>query len=153
MTAIFPQEQFTLTRVIRPDLARPNAARLNVIRRGEYGRTFDLHPAIFAMSAGAYLAYVGIMALAFAEANADLAIPFVIFALFIVAGFGTPALFARIAPPPPGNPPRWATFMRDGFDCMTGHVSVRGALVQILIMPALLLFWGLSVAIIVACLR
>ncbi len=139
MTAIFPQEDFTTATTL--------------VHRGEYGRTFDLHPALFALSCGAYLAYIGIMALAFGEANADLAIPLVIFALFIVAGFGTPALFARIAPPPAGEPPRWATFMHDGFECLTGHVSARGAMVQILIMPALILVWGIAIAIIAACVR
>ena len=121
--------------------------------RGEYGRTFDLHPALFAMTFGAYMAYVGILALTFAEADADIAIPFVIFAIFVIAGFGTPALWARIAPPPQGEAPTWVSFMREGFECLTGHVSAKGAMVQVLIMPALLLVWALAIAVIVASVR
>lgn len=140
MTMQFPVEQFTAV----------NQAQV-VVRRGEYGRTFDLHPALFGLTFGAYMAYLGVMALAFADAQ--LAIPFVIFALFIIAGFGTPALWARIAPAPRGHAPDWSSFLHDGFECLTGHVSARGAMVQVLIMPALVLSWGIAVAIIAACVR
>lgn len=142
MSKHIPAEQFaTVSQTARP------------IPRGQYGRTFDLHPAIFALTFSAYIAYLGILALTFAEADADIAIPFVIFAIFVVAGFGTPALWARIAPPPAGEAPSWATFMREGFECLTGHVSAKGAMVQVLIMPTMLLFWALAVTIIVASVR
>ncbi len=85
--------------------------------------------------------------------NAELAIPFAIFALFVIAGFGTPALWARVAAPAPGEAPGWATFRREGFECLTGHVSANGAMVQVLIMPALLIAWGTAVAIIAVCVR
>jgi hypothetical protein len=143
MSIQYPAEQFALA---------PKApAEAQAPRRGEYGRTFDLHPALFALTSGAYMAYIGIMAAAFADA--EMVLPVAIFAIFIVAGFGTPALWARIAAPAPGKPPVWGAFMREGFECLTGHVSAKGALVQVLIMPALLLFWGVSVAIIVAWVR
>jgi len=139
MTAQFRPEQFTQVR----------AAQLP--HRGEYGRTFDLHPALYAMTFGAYMVYIAIMAAAFADK--EMILPVGIFFLFVIAGFGTPALWARIAPAPRGERPRWATFMREGFECMTGHVSAKGAMVQVLIMPVLLLVWGISVAIIAACVR
>lgn len=139
MTAQFPAEQFVQVR----------AATLP--HRGEYGRMFDLHPALYALTFGGYMAYIALMGLAFADK--EMAIPVAIFFLFVIAGFGTPAIWARIAPAPRGERPRWATFMREGFECMTGHVSAKGAMVQVLIMPVLLLVWGLSVAIIAACVR
>ncbi len=37
------------------------AAKAKAHHRGEYGRTFDLHPALFALTFGGYMAYLGIM--------------------------------------------------------------------------------------------
>lgn len=139
MTARFPVEQFTQVRAAQ------------AVHRGEYGRTFDLHPALFAMTFGAYMVYIAIMGLAFADK--EMVLPVAIFFLFVIAGFGTPAIWARITPTPRGEKPRWATFMNEGFECLTGHVSAKGAMVQVLIMPVLLLVWGVSVAIIAACVR
>ncbi|PZU58809.1 MAG: hypothetical protein DI547_08490 [Sphingobium sp.] len=135
MTAQFPIEQFIV--------ASPRVAL-----RGEYGRVFDLHPALYGLTVGAYLAYLGVMAVAFMAP--DLVIPMAIFVLFVIAGFGTPALWARTASPPPGRRPDWDSFMRDGFECMTGHLSGRQTAVQVLIMPALILVWGICIAIIAA---
>lgn len=146
MSKQFPAEQFASGQVIGVRTAQPP-------RRGEYGRSFDLHPALYALTFGAYMAYVAIMGLAFGEANEDIAIPLVIFAVFIAAGFGTPALWARINTKAPGRPQSWARFQREGFECLTGHVSAKGAMVQVLIMPVLLLFWGVAVAIIAAAVR
>jgi len=119
--------------------------------RGEYGRTFDLPPILFVLTAGGFLAYLGVMAAAFM--NPELIIPMAIFVLFVVAGFGTPALWARIAPPAPGRQQSLERFMRDGFECETGHISGGGAATQVLIMPALILAWGVIIAIIAASVR
>lgn len=143
MTTQFPAEHFTA--------ARPIGAPVSIAARGEYGRVFDLHPALFALTVGGYLAYLGVMAAAFMAP--DLVISMAIFVLFVIAGFGTPALFARIAPPPPGRAPGWSQFMAEGFDCMTGHLSGRATAVQVLIMPALILLWGVGIAIIAATVR
>lgn len=136
MTTHFPADQFAV-------VAQPKVAA-----RGEYGRTFDLHPALYALTVGCFLAYLGIMAAAFMDG--ELAIPMAIFVLFVVAGFGTPALWAKIAPPPPGRPQSWDQFWRQGFECLTGHVTGPAATLQVLILPALILLWGVGVAIIAA---
>ncbi len=149
MSKSFPADHFAASAIAPAPMTAARAADAPL--RGEYGRTFDLHPALFALTFGAYMAYLGIMAFAFADA--EMAIPFVIFAIFVVAGFGTPALWARIAPAPRGQAPAWATFRREGFECLTGHVSAGGAMVQVLIMPAVLIFWGLTMAIIAAAVR
>ena len=140
MTKPFPAEDFIA--------ARETAIATKRESRGQYGRTFDLHPALYALTFGGYMTFIAIMGVAFADP--ELAIPLAIFAVFVVGFFGTPALWARIAPPPPGAAPSWATFLREGFECLTGHVSARGAMVQILIMPALLLFWAVAVGLIAA---
>lgn len=155
MTQYIPHDQFVsiidrpLVRPVAQAAVSPAITPAAQAHRGEYGRAFDLHPALFAMTVAAYLGYLAIMALAFMDA--ELILPMVIFVLFVCAGFGTPALWARVAPPPAGNAPSWSRFMRDGFVCMTGHVSARGAMCQVLIMPVLVLLWGVAIAIIAAC--
>ncbi len=99
MSKSFPADHFAASAIAPAPMTAARAADAPL--RGEYGRTFDLHPALFALTFGAYMAYLGIMAFAFADA--EMAIPFVIFAIFVVAGFGTPALWARIAPPRAGK--------------------------------------------------
>jgi hypothetical protein len=143
MTRQFPAEQFATEHLT---IARPVIAA-----RGEYGRTFDLPPALYAMTVGGYLAYLAVMGIAFMAP--DLVIPMAIFVLFVLAAFGTSALFARMAPPPPGWPRTMNAFMREGFECMTGHVSGTGASIQVLIMPVLILIWGICIALIAALVR
>ena len=109
-------------------------------------RTFDLHPALFAVTVGCYLAYLVVMAVTFM--NDELVIPFAIFAITIVAGFLVPGLWARVAGPAVGRMQSWADFMSEGIDTYTGHLSGRSAAVQVLIMPVMLVGWGLIIAII-----
>lgn len=115
---------------------------------GEYGRAFDLHPALFVMTVASYFAFLGVMALAFMEPG--LALPFVIFTVYIAMAFGTPALWAKVAPPPPGKPQSWDRFMREGVHVATGHISGGGAVIQVLLIPGLIVAWAVAIAIIAA---
>lgn len=109
-------------------------------------RTFDLHPALFAVTVGCYLAYLVVMAVTFM--TDELIIPFAIFTITIVAGFLVPTLWARVVGPAVGRLQTWADFMSEGIDTYTGHLSGRSAAVQVLIMPVMLVGWGLIIAII-----
>lgn len=106
---------------------------------------FDLHPALHVATFASFFAYLGIMWLAFA--TDELIIPFVIFAVFLAAAFAVPAWWARVAPPP-GAVKTWDDFLRDGIETHTGPLGASGAMIQVLIMPAMLICWGLAVAII-----
>jgi hypothetical protein len=108
-------------------------------------RVFDLHPALHAIVFGGFAVWLTIMWLAFADA--ELAIPFVIFAIFLSASFAVPAMWARIAGTA-GGKDGWQAFMRRGIDCATGHLTGPEAVAQVVIMPAMLVLWGVSVAII-----
>lgn len=112
---------------------------------GRTGRTFDLHPRLYAAMFGGMFAYLGIMWAAFGEK--PLAISFVVFAVTFAATLVVPGLWARVDKRE-GPQQGWADFLRDGFECMTGHLSARETIAQVLIMPAMLLLWGLSVAVI-----
>jgi hypothetical protein len=96
---------------------------------------------------GGYLGFLVIVGSAFA--NPVLAIPMAIFVLFIIAGFGIPALWTRLA----GNtsePQTLGEFEARGIMTATGRLAARDATIQVLILPVLLVCWGLAVAVIAA---
>ncbi|AUW56709.1 hypothetical protein C1T17_19655 [Sphingobium sp. SCG-1] len=142
MTAQFPAETFTNARIV-PAPAAP--------ARGQYGRVFDLPPALFWLTVGAYMTYLAVMAVAFRDPQ--IAIPMVICVISFAAGFGVPALWAGTAPTPAGRKQSWGQFMANGFECATGHVTGGAATAQVLILPGLILLWGVCIAIIAAAVR
>lgn len=110
-------------------------------------RTFGLPNALYAATVACYLGFLVIVGSAFA--NPVLAIPMAIFALFIVAGFGIPAIWTRLA----GNasePQTIGELERDGIMTNTGRLAARDATIQVLLLPVLLVVWGLAVAVIAA---
>jgi hypothetical protein len=128
-------------------LDQARAAAMGALRRNRAPHVFDLHPALHVATFAGFFAYLGIMWLAFG--TDQLIIPFVIFAVFLGGAFIVPAWWARVAPPA-GQTGDFDDFLREGVECETGHVTAGAAMVQVLIMPAMLLCWGLSVAIIKA---
>lgn len=121
------------------DHARIVAAPL---RRNRGERVFDLHPAIHAAVAGAYLAFVGILAAAFM--GPELIVPTAIFIVGIVALFATPAFWARVVPDDGLPRQSWGEFLREGVDTITGRLTAGEALGQILTLPVLIV--GLAAA-------
>jgi hypothetical protein len=124
-----------------PDVAQPRLSN-----RAE--RTFGLHPALFAATIGAYLAFLAIMAATFM--NPNLLIPFAIFVAYIVMAFGVPALWSNVVGRPVGRFQSWAEFRSEGMDIHTGHVTSGAAIAQVLVLPGLIVAWGLAIAVIVA---
>lgn len=126
-------------------VAQPEVAPVR--HQVEADRNFGLPSALYGTTVGCYLAFLVIVGSAFA--NPVLAIPMAIFALFIVAGFGIPAVWTRLA----GNtsaPQTLGEFERSGIMTETGRLTPRDATVQVLILPVLLVVWGLAVAVIAA---
>jgi hypothetical protein len=110
-------------------------------------RNFGFPTALFAATVAGYLGFVGLMLVTFG--NPLLAIPMVIIAGFIVAGFGVPAIWVRLA----GNaslPLSLADFRRSGMMTNTGPCNARDAAIQLLILPVLIVMWGIAIAIIAA---
>lgn len=110
-------------------------------------RSFNLPGGLYAATVGCYLAFLGVLAVAFL--NPVLVIPMVIFALFIVAGFGVPAIFTRLK----GNdsePMTMGEFERDGIMTNTGRLKPRDATIQVLILPVLIVAWAMAIAVIAA---
>ena len=113
----------------------------------EVDRSFGLPTGLYAATVGCYLAFLAITAVAFM--NPVLAIPMALFVLFIFAGFGVPAIFARLK----GNdskPMTMGQFEQKGIMTNTGLLKPRDATIQVLILPVLIVAWGLTIAVIAA---
>ena len=114
-------------------------------------RTFELPAALYGLTAAGYLGFVGLTALAFG--NPKLIVPFAIIAVFIAMFFGLNAMWMRMKPEHPQRLTSWARFQRDGIMTPYGRSTAGAATVQVLILPALILLWGLAVVTIAALVR
>jgi hypothetical protein len=108
----------------------------------------DVPAAVGGLIVSSYAALLGSFALA-TVSSAHSVFMIVICGLFLVAYFTVPYLFFR-QEPKAGPRPSLARFMRHGLDTSTGHSSGAAALVQMLVVPVLLTFGALAMAIIAA---
>ena len=110
-------------------------------------RSFNLPKELYFGTVAGYLGFLALMSVAFI--NPVLIIPMVIFVGFIVAGFGVPAIFTRLK----GNDSKamtWGEFESRGIMTNTGKLAPRDAAVQVLILPALIVMWGIAIVTIAA---
>jgi hypothetical protein len=117
-------------------------------RRACETRHFDLPVALQAGFFGLFLAYLGVMWLGFG--NPDLAIPMAIFVFFTAAFYVVPMLWATMGP---ANPTRSMTLGRllgEGIDTHTGRTGGGAAVAQVMVLPVLILAWGVAVVVIAA---
>jgi hypothetical protein len=116
----------------------------------EADRNFGLPTAIFAAMVGCYLAFLGLMGTALASPT--LAIPMVIFAVSIIAGFVVPAIWTRLKDNP-SSPATMGEFAAKGIMTNTGPLAARDAMIQVLILPVLVVVWGVVAVVICAAVR
>ncbi len=127
-------------------VAQPEAETA-VRHQVEADRNFGLPKALYGATVACYLGFLLVVGSAFASPM--LAIPMAIFVFFIVAGFGVPAIWTRLA----GNasePQSMGEFQLKGIMTNTGRLAPKDATIQMLILPVLLVVWGLTVAVIAA---
>jgi predicted permease len=113
----------------------------------EADRNFGLPTALYGATIACYLGFLVIVGSAFA--NPVLVIPMAVIVLLIAAGFGVPAIWTRLK----GNastPETLGEFETRGIMTNTGRLSAGEATAQVLILPVLLVAWGLAVAVIAA---
>lgn len=114
----------------------------------QVNRTFELPAVLYATTVACFLGFIGVMALGFG--NPGLAIPLAICALFVVAGFGVPMIWTRLAPDAGVKAKSWARFADEGVMTGSGRASARDAAVQVLILPVLIFLWGVCSVVIAA---
>jgi Flp pilus assembly protein TadB len=111
-------------------------------------RSFGLPTGLYVATVAAYMGFIGVMALALM--NPGLVIPMAIFALFVVAGFGVPTVWVRMNPANDSRALTFDQFRHRGIETLTGRLSAGQASVQVLILPVLILVWGLTCSVIIA---
>jgi hypothetical protein len=109
-----------------------------------FGLPWGLHAAYFGM----FLAYLGIMGLGFP--HPEMILPMAIFVLFTAAFYVVPMLWATMQPANASKAMTLGQLMSRGIAVHTGHSSGGAAVAQVLVLPVLILFWGIAVVIIAA---
>ena len=140
-----------MSKLVQDHIARGEARIVEAptMRRNqvEADRNFELPTTLYAATAGSYLGFIAVM---FAGlGNPELVIPMVIFAVFIAAGFGVPAIWTRLR----GNaskPLSMGKFQLKGIMTNTGPLAARDAAIQVLILPVLVMLWGIIAVTIIA---
>ena len=118
-------------------------------RHHEVDRTFELPKALYGATVGLYLGFLAVMATGLSAPG--LIIPMVIFAGIIVAGFGVPTIWTRLRPDTKkARSLDLDDFASRGVMTHTGRLRARDAATQVLVLPVLVLLWGLAVVTIAA---
>jgi hypothetical protein len=113
----------------------------------EADRNFGLPTALYGATIACYLGFLAIVGTVFA--NPVLGIPMAIIVLLIAAAFGVPAMWTRLRDNS-SEPQTLGTFETHGIMTNTGRLAPRDAAIQVLILPVLLVVWGLAIAVIAA---
>ena len=111
-------------------------------------RSFGLPTGLYVATVAAYLAFLTLMATILL--NPGLVIPLAICAISVVAGFGIPTIWARMKPDSDSRPLTFGQFRHRGIDTLSGHLTAAEASIQVLILPVLILAWGIACAVIIA---
>lgn len=129
-------------------VATPVQSSLGVSARTSVDRSFGLPTVLYIATVALYLAFISVMAGLFL--NPELAIPMVIFAGLVILAFGLAGCWTRMKPTNDSAPADWAAFRANGIETSSGRLTAGEATIQVLILPVLILGWGLAVALIVA---
>ncbi len=111
-------------------------------------RSFEVPRVVYGATVALYLGFLAIMAAGFSSPG--LIIPMAIFTVIIIGGFGIPMVWTRLAPETRQRALGWGEFANKGIMTNTGRLTPRDAAIQMLILPVLIVFWGLAVVTIAA---
>ncbi|WP_118858068.1 hypothetical protein [Sphingomonas mesophila] len=127
--------------VAAPELV-PNAPRACT------DRSFNLPTALHAGFFGLFLAYLGVMAIGFP--HPEMVLPMAIFVIFTVAFYVVPMLWATMGPANESRAMSLGALFERGVETHTGLTSGGSAVAQVLVLPVLILLWGVAVVAIAA---
>ncbi len=117
-------------------------------RSHEVDRSFELPPIAYGLTAACYFAFLGLMIAA--VGNPGLIIPMAICAVFFVGFFGVPSIWVRMHPEDGKKAMTWGQFNQRGISTLTGRLGAGEAMAQVLVLPVLIVCWGLVIAVMVA---
>ncbi|MBU2586736.1 MAG: hypothetical protein KJ872_01315 [Alphaproteobacteria bacterium] len=142
-----------MSHIVHDRIARGDArvveqpAGANPRHQVEVDRNFGLPSALYIATIACYFGFLVIVGTAFA--NPVLVIPMAIIVVLIVAAFGVPAVWTRLRDNS-SAPQTLGEFETRGIMTNTGRLRPRDAAIQVLILPVLLVVWGLAVAVVAA---
>lgn len=139
-----------MSKLIAPELIAEKARIVDAPRVAtNVDRSFELPKALYGATVACYLGFLAITAMAFG--NPGLIIPMVIFVGIIIAGFGVPTIWTRLRPDTKkARSLDLDDFASRGVMTHTGRLRARDAATQLLVLPVLVLLWGLAVVTIAA---
>jgi hypothetical protein len=109
-------------------------------------RSFELPAGLYAITVGCYLGFLGLMSALFM--NGELALPMAAFVVSIVGGFGLGWKWVAMKPGNDAVTLTMGQFANRGIQTLSGRLTAAEASAQVLILPVLLLFWGVAIAVI-----
>mgnify|MGYP003541980378 CR=1 FL=1 len=119
--------------------------------RTKVDRTFGLPSGLYYATVGLYLVFLGIMSAMLL--NGELLLPMAVIVGSVIVGFGLNRTWAGMKPDNPSRPLSWGQFANRGIQTLSGPLTAFEASVQVLMLPVLIVFWGLAVAVIIATVR
>ena len=111
-------------------------------------RTFELPASLYAITVGCYLGFLAVMGMLFM--NGELVLPMVVFVFSIIGGFGLCYKWVAMNPGNDNHALTMGQFANRGIQTLSGRLTAAEASAQVLILPVLLLVWGIAVAVIYA---
>jgi len=108
-------------------------------------QSFELPPAIYVAMASMFAGFVAVLGLAFRGGH--MAVVYGVIFAFIAAFFAVPTMFPAMAADQTGTKAlSWSEFSNRGIATATGRASAREATILVLLLPFLVLCFGIAVA-------
>ncbi|HEU4704344.1 MAG TPA: hypothetical protein VFS45_01345 [Sphingomicrobium sp.] len=117
-------------------------------QRASVDHSFEFPTRIYAAMAALLFGFMAVMAVGFAHPR--MVVPMAVNFVFLTAFFAVPVIFVTGSPATGRGALSWSDFMSRGVDTATGHCPGREAVVLTLMLPFLILCWGLVVVAIAA---
>lgn len=111
-------------------------------------RNFGLPSALYVATVAAYCGFLLLMGGLFM--TGETLLPFASFFIYIFMAFGLCRAWAKMKPANDSHPLDWGQFVKRGIMTQSGPLTATQATVQVLMLPVLILLWGVAVAVIYA---
>lgn len=129
-------------KIARAELSAIATTRDEPLSRAvEVDRTFELPGVLFGLTFACYFGFLAVMAVGLATPR--LAIPLGICAFLLIMAFGVPQRWAKMKPHSSARSLTWSRFMQSGIRTGSGPLTGPEAMAQVLLLPGLILFWGI----------
>ena len=109
-------------------------------------QSFELPSGIYVAMAMMFFGFIGALGLAFN--GGYMGVVYGVVVAFIAIFFAIPAMFPRMAGSREAM--SWSSFRYRGIETATGHSSARATIILILVLPFLILCFGIAIALISA---